>query len=287
LDNLSSVGGIFSLLNHASLTTLNGLNSLTTAGGFYVNESPELVNLNGLNNLTSLSENLFICNNANLTSVGGLGSLVSVSGMLLVYNNPALTNLDDLNSLTSVGAVLDIGFNDALTSLSGLSNLTNIGGGLSVYYNNALTSLSGLDNMDFSMIITGMKIKKNPLLFLCNVKSICDYLESGDPIDISGNAPGCNNKSQVKAACMVSSEEVPSIKQENIWVFPNPATQTVYLDIPEAYQIDYQIYDMSGQLIRQGNQTGGAIDIRSLISGGYVLKVIGKEGLVVKRIMKK
>jgi hypothetical protein len=268
-----------SLFNNPSLTTLNGLNSLTSAGGFYISTCPVLTSLSGLNHLTSVSKNFFIDNNPALTSLSGLGSLISVGGTLLVYINPALTNLNDLNNLTSVGGVLDLGYNDALTSLSGLANLTTIGGGLSVYYNSTLTSLSGLDNMDFSMIITGMLIVDNPKLFLCDVQSICDYLENNGFITVSGNASGCKSMSQIKTACLVSSAEVPYTEQEAIGVFPNPATNVVNLNIPKAYPIDYQIFDLSGQLIRRGNQTGGAIDIRPLPPGGYLLNVLGEDGL--------
>ncbi len=69
-------------------------------------------------------------------------------------------------------------------------------------------------------------------------------------------------------------------------VYPNPTTDIFSLDIPDTFKIGYQIFDMTGLLVLQGSQVGGKFDINQLKPGGYILKIFGKDGVIVNKIMK-
>jgi len=287
LDSLTSIGRDLSLFNNASLTSLNGLNNLISIGELYVSYCTSLTSLSSLERLTTVGNNLFIDNIPALTSLSGLDSLNFVGGTLLLYRNVELKNVDALGNLTSVGGVLDLGYNDALTSLGGLSNLTSVGGGLSVYYNSSLTSLSGLDNMDFSTIITGILIDYNPQLVVCNVKSICDYLENGGFATIYSNAPGCNNMSQVKAACAASLVESPITGQWDVKIVPNVTNGIIYVENGENRDVRYRFLDTRGRLMLAGRlENNGYLDISSFSSGLYYLELSKGNQSTIKKIIK-
>ncbi len=155
LNVLTSIGGYLDIHFNNALTSLSGLDNLSSIAGYlsiYGNDA--LISLNGLENLTSIGGDLTIgrfsypsVGNLELTSLTGLENLTSVGGYLGIINNYALTSLSGLDNLTSIGDYLFISGNIALTSLSGLDNLTSIVEDLIISGNIALTSLSGLDNL--------------------------------------------------------------------------------------------------------------------------------------------
>src|SRR5690606_37974820 len=118
-----------------------------------------LTKLDGLNNLTSVGGFLLIESNPNLTNLDGLSNLTSVGGYLRISSNSNLINLDGLRNLTSVGADLVIEYNPSLTDISGLQNIdpTSI---LSTYYGVGLyivgnTSLSVCNLENFCTYLAG------------------------------------------------------------------------------------------------------------------------------------
>jgi hypothetical protein len=207
----------------SDITNLNGLSSLSSVeGGLYIYDNPILSSFIGLDNLSSVGENLIITENSNLTSLSGLDNLTSVGGELGIDFNLALTSLSGLDNLSSVEGDLYVYDNSVLTSLSGLENLRSVGGDLTIVNNESLTSLTGLDNFNYSTI-TGLAIHKCPNLSICEVKSVCDYLDNRGTATITKNAPGCNSVDEVEAACMaVPVEEVLPNGVIEIQVFPNP-----------------------------------------------------------------
>jgi len=172
----------------------------------------DITSLTGLNNLTSIGGNLAIGDywnggNPLLGSLSGLGNVIYIGGDLYIGYNDSLKSLTGLENVTSIGGWLWIYDNTALTSLTGLDNVTSIGGRLYVKDNAALTSLTGLDNIDAGSI-SEIIIKENPVLSICDVKSICDYLSAPTgEIDIYKNAPGCDNQGEVQDACAVCLPE--------------------------------------------------------------------------------
>ena len=167
LDNVTSVDGDL-LIDDIAITSLSGLGKLTSVGGdlkigdSYYESNDSLTSLSGLGNLVSVGGDLEIRYNKALTSLNGLDNLTSVGGNLNIESNKVLTNLSGLQNVTSVVGSLDIVWNSALTTLSGLQNITSVGGTLHIYGNAVLTSLSGLENL--TSVGEGLNILDNATL---------------------------------------------------------------------------------------------------------------------------
>jgi hypothetical protein len=106
------------ITNSTDIDDLSGHTEVT--GNLFIN-SDTLTSLSGLEGLTSVGGHLVIQNNLVLTSLSGLHNITSVGCTLYILENPALTSLSALSNITSVGGYLWIYNNDTLTSLSGLS----------------------------------------------------------------------------------------------------------------------------------------------------------------------
>jgi hypothetical protein len=86
--------------------------------------------------------------------------------------------------------------------------------------------------------------------------------------------------------CFPMSSVGDFMKEQQIKVYPNPTSDFIYLDLPESEQSEYQIIDLSGNLIKSGVVSDSKISISHLSLGGYVLKVRSKKGITVKKIIK-
>jgi hypothetical protein len=96
--------------------------------------------------------------------------------------------------------------------------------------------------------------------------------------------------------CFLSDwEEYPSsgstnwrVATEAVWdsgpedgvfgIYPNPASESVTLTLPQGDAGDYHIVNMSGQIVKSGQVSGTTeINIQSLLKGIYTLKFSGKD----------
>ena len=213
------------------------------------NEDDNITNLNGLSVLTSIGGFLNIELNNELTSLTGLDNVDSIGGFLWIDNNIALTGLTGLDNVTSIGGNLIIYNNIALTSLSGLENVASIEGGIAINHNNALTSLSGLENIEAGSI-TYLSIKDNLSLSTCEVLSVCNYLSTptGEVL-ISNNAPGCNSREEVEAACLVGIQNI--IQENKFSIFPNPSSSrfTIQFTLENEEQVKLLVLNNLGQVV--------------------------------------
>lgn len=70
------------------------------------------------------------------------------------------------------------------------------------------------------------------------------------------------------------------IIKDKLIVFPNPVKDILYIKPNEAKEYYYQIYNMSGQLIKSGKFENKKTDLSSLISGVYLIRINNSETLV-------
>lgn len=110
--------------------------------------------------------------------------------------------------------------------------------------------------------------------------------------DSDGNEAGPIPKLQItalasgKEAAVLSSAEVKEKVNENkITLFPNPVKDVLHIQTHESKDYDYQIFNMSGQLVKSGQFKNGKIDLSSLISGIYFLTINDLKEIV--KIIKK
>lgn len=221
--------------------TTNYPGCMTLKGNVCI-EGNDISNLLGLYRVTSISGNLII------------GSSYDWGG-----GNSSLTSLAGLNSLTSIGGYLSIKRNNILTNLTGLENVTSIGGYLDISNNDALTSLTGLNYIDAGSI-HDLYIYNNTSLSNCEVQSICNYLSApGGIISIGSNAPGCNSREEVEAACHVGMKDLD--KNQQLTIYPNPSsglfTFEFYLQQPS--MVNLVVHNNLGQVVAEiGDEMPGA-----------------------------
>lgn len=188
----------------SAINDLSPLSQLTSIQGkLTIIKNAALTSLDGLENVSTINGNIYIGSNPTLSSLAEWDNLASIGGNFVIRNN-GLSDLSDFNNLTSIGSYINIGPDTTLISLAGLENVTSINSYIHVHDNIALNSLNGLDNIDYTTI-TDLRILDNPQLNICDVPSICNYLENGGTATVSNNDPGCNTQAEVETACMPSA----------------------------------------------------------------------------------
>ena len=101
---------------------------------------------------------------------------------------------------------------------------------------------------------------------------------TGTITDFDGNV---NNKLKIgDVAASTNSSAVSSVA-----VYPNPASETLYLrGIAQDAQVF--IYDLGGKMVLNQQISGNSIDIKNLQTGIYMIKIEGKEGVIIKKFVK-
>lgn len=198
LPNLTNLGPLTHNLTNTNISTFWMINT-------------GLTSLAGLDSLTS-STNFYIWFNPALTSLNGLEQLTSVTGFgFSIWANNALTSISALNSITTVNnGRIEFRGNTSLSNFTGLGNITNIGDGLWIWENPNITSLGF---MNPALVIDpatteGVKIRDNPLLSLCSFAPLCFYLNNSGPSDIQNNATGCSTAAEILVSCNICTNSI-------------------------------------------------------------------------------
>ena len=202
IDCVSSVvtsNGLVRIIRCDALTDISPLSNLTTAGTtLEIRVNPSLISLSGLENVTTIATHFNISENPLLTSLDGLDGLETVGGNFIIDDNPNISNISAISNLETVGTAVN----------------TN---SIFQIINTQISSLSEIANVDLSEV-TMLQIYQNPNLSVCEVESICNYLNlptaNGQLVT---NATGCNSNAEVEAACAaLLPVEIISFKGENI-----------------------------------------------------------------------
>ncbi|SHM51901.1 T9SS type A sorting domain-containing protein [Chryseobacterium polytrichastri] len=105
--------------------------------------------------------------------------------------------------------------------------------------------------------------------------------------DANGNEQGALPMLQITSlpATLASSalrktEVLEKIKENKISLFPNPVKDVLYIKAPEEKGYFYQMYNMSGQLVKSGQFENGSTNVSSLISGIYLVRINNSESMV-------
>lgn len=106
--------------------------------------------------------------------------------------------------------------------------------------------------------------------------------------DANGNEEGVIPKLQItslpaKTAALALSEKVVQdvVKKEKVTFFPNPVKNELHIQTPDYKDgYFYQVYNMSGQLVKSGKFENGKTDLSSLISGAYLLRINDSKEIV-------
>lgn len=77
---------------------------------------------------------------------------------------------------------------------------------------------------------------------------------------------------------------VNEVAQAALKIFPNPATDIIYIDAVQ--RGTFKIQDLRGAIIEQGNLNGNSININNLTVGTYLLTVESEGGLFQSKVVK-
>lgn len=85
----------------------------------------------------------------------------------------------------------------------------------------------------------------------------------------------------VKASDVFSKNQIAEkVKENKIILFPNPVKDILYIKADDAKDYSYQIYSVSGQLIKTGKFENTQADVSSLVSGIYLVRINNSETIV-------
>lgn len=105
--------------------------------------------------------------------------------------------------------------------------------------------------------------------------------------DAEGNEEGVIPKLHItslpasKPSALLSKNDVQTMKEDKISFFPNPVKDELHIktqDNREGYY--YQIYNMSGQLVKSGKFENGKTNLSLLITGTYLLRINDSKEIV-------
>lgn len=82
------------------------------------------------------------------------------------------------------------------------------------------------------------------------------------------------------AAPMERTKVEEMVVKDKLTVYPNPVKNMLYIKPNEVKEYYYQIYNMSGQMIKSGKFENEKTDLSSLISGAYLVRINNSETLV-------
>jgi len=222
LGNLTFIGGHLLITGNQNLQTLDGIGQIPTLGSYLsISFNPSLTDITALNSITEVGPNytggfLEINNNNVLPAVNGLDLISETGSYFSLASNPAMTTINGLNGLTTVRGDFSVNGNASLSDLNAFASLTTIDDGNSgnggedfiIDFNPALTNIDEFNNL--TTISGGLIIVANPSLSNCVADGICAYVSppGQQSFLISNNAVGCNDETQVEAACLAAPVEL-------------------------------------------------------------------------------
>ncbi|WP_298327772.1 fibronectin type III domain-containing protein [uncultured Dokdonia sp.] len=137
---------IFMVLNE-TLTSLNGLQNITSVNEIEITSHDNLTSLNGFPSDSSMSS-VSISNNNSLTNLSGISTLISISGLFNVHNNDSLTTLEGIQ--VSNTGTLRITNHSSLIDITSMSSLLTVSNDVAIANNTMLPSLEGLENFVYT-----------------------------------------------------------------------------------------------------------------------------------------
>ena len=301
--------------DNQSLQNLNGLSGISNLDNLIIDNNDGLKSLEGLGNVESIV-NLNIVDNDSLETLIGLEGLLEIDSSFNIINNEQLSHIDALEMLNGSLVSLKIESNQQLKNIDGLKNIESIRSRLSITENQTLSNIDGLIGLESGGFWDGISIKiseNDSLLNLDGLKNIsifsmqfiyadswinvfnnsslsdcCGIKHVFSPwvfATVSGNPSNCSSIQEIKDSCISSSSF--QVQDTNIHLYPNPTDDMVYVYSSEQIS-DMYLFDISGRAIElPTNKIFNQIDLSSLATGLYILKLRTNTGFeMMERIVK-
>ncbi|MEL7168212.1 MAG: T9SS type A sorting domain-containing protein, partial [Bacteroidota bacterium] len=277
LGSLEEVGRTLEIVRNSALESLRGLPTepFTVNTGIVIRVNRNLSSLEGLEGLTSPGF-VRIETNANLTSLQGLSGFTGTNGSFSLVNNDALTTLDGLPERPfSIGGTLLIQGNEVLTNLDGLIPLTTVGAvfpdsRLEVENNPLLSSCCSLFGaLTTSSTLAAVEIQGNAPG--CNA-----------PEDITSG----------EACVVAGEEGTPLVfGLAPCFPNPTTDAATLRFTLDRPAEVRLSVYDALGRTVAvlvNDRQAAGthevALDAAALPSGVYVVRLTADNEVATRRV---
>ena len=99
---------------------------------------------------------------------------------------------------------------------------------------------------------------------------------------------GSQNYSLIVSGFDQAPLNVESIKTEDIFIYPNPASDRLYFDMPNNIAVEkIEIYDAIGKRVLSSQVNNNSVDVFNLTSGIYFVKINVEGSQITKKIIKK
>lgn len=291
-SNLTDVSGIESFTNLTTLSCSNNqISNLNLIGLNYLNnlfcQNNQISNLN----IASQSLSWLVCRNNQLQNID-LSSVPNLSQFDCSYNLFSTLNLSSLLLLYQLDCS-----NNQLTSLLFSSNLMN----LNCSYNQ-LTSLDiSSSSFGYDDMIGMCDFSSNPMINLIanynynyygifqfsntpTLEHICCQNINYSTFQSIVNQYGYTN-CFVDTSCNLSNQQ--SEFTSLITLYPNPSTDILNIKVDDNALVSKSIYNCIGQLVLEISNSDESIDISSLTSGNYLIKVVYNNGFEYGKFIKK
>ena len=97
---------------------------------------------------------------------------------------------------------------------------------------------------------------------------------------------GDNGAIEIPPVKCTTTLGIESAIEKELQVYPNPFSETIFVDSKE--NLRFELFDISGRLLKKGNVFQQKIDLKDLNEGIYLLKLNDKEGKlqIIKKIIK-
>ncbi|WP_264525695.1 tetratricopeptide repeat protein [Flavobacterium sp. N502536] len=115
-------------------------------------------------------------------------------------------------------------------------------------------------------------------------KKACEWFQKAKELNYSLVYDETDLPSLLESACQNTRSDIAITKKP--FVFPNPAKTVISIQDFDAESFDYEFFNFESVTVLKGKSTDGKIDISTLSSGFYVLKVTTADSTVTFRVIK-
>ncbi|MBP6398308.1 MAG: hypothetical protein KA340_10530, partial [Saprospiraceae bacterium] len=183
----------FYVYNCFALASVNGFENLDYCGEINIVNSVGLKKIDGFNNLREVNGNITF--DSRIDALPNFDNLEIVRGKLNI-SSPTLLKLPSFQKLHSILGDLRILSVIKVPELGPWPALRIVKGMITIGNAALITQINGLRKVDPTQV-TRLEIYGNTLLSMCNNRFVCGYLALNKPYQLTNNAPGCNQASEI------------------------------------------------------------------------------------------
>ena len=306
LQNITSVGGAIIIAENHSLTSLNGLGGLQSAGMLEISFNGALNNLGALSALTNVSGTVNIVGNESLTSLTGLATSLTIGGDLTIRNNPMLsvcnvTPVCNYQHAHPAGTYLNVSGNAGMcnneatlySACNGplpvvLTEFDATGEGASVRLSWATVMESNASHFDIERSGDGRSWHKAGVLQARGESLQKEVYSFSDNYPFTGENLYRLRMTDRDATYSYSRIRSVYVRETPALAYPNPFSESLFLSQQAGLSGTVELTDTGGKVVYQsGGQLPARIATSQWRSGIYLLKLTDSNGLSRQfRVMK-